>query len=64
VLQTLTGVDLGAIKYYWFTDGEVAGTPARPYSEKSSPAMTGSPSETFAAPRPGGVPQIPDPSQE
>jgi aminomethyltransferase len=24
VLQTLTGVDLGAIKYYWFTTGEVA----------------------------------------
>ncbi len=28
-LQKLTGVDLGGIKYYWFTDGEVAGTPAR-----------------------------------
>ena len=28
-LQKLTTVDLGAIKYYWFTDGEVAGTPAR-----------------------------------
>jgi aminomethyltransferase len=28
-LQKLTSVDLGAIKYYWFTDGEVAGTPAR-----------------------------------
>jgi aminomethyltransferase len=28
-LQKLTPVDLGAIKYYWFTDGEVAGTPAR-----------------------------------
>jgi aminomethyltransferase len=25
VLQTLTGVDLGAMKYYWFTTGEVAG---------------------------------------
>ncbi len=25
VLQTLTGVDLGAIKYYWFAPGEVAG---------------------------------------
>jgi glycine cleavage system T protein (aminomethyltransferase) len=25
VLQTLTGVDLGAIKYYWFATGEVAG---------------------------------------
>ncbi len=28
-LQKLTAVDLGAIKYYWFTDGEAAGTPAR-----------------------------------
>jgi aminomethyltransferase len=28
-LRELTPVDLGAIKYYWFTDGEVAGTPAR-----------------------------------
>jgi aminomethyltransferase len=28
-LQKLTAVDLAAIKYYWFTDGEVAGTPAR-----------------------------------
>jgi aminomethyltransferase len=28
-LQKLTSVDVGAIKYYWFTDGEVAGTPAR-----------------------------------
>ena len=28
-LQKLTAVDLGGIKYYWFTDGEVAGTPAR-----------------------------------
>jgi aminomethyltransferase len=28
-LQKLTSVDLGAIKYYWFTDGEVAGTSAR-----------------------------------
>ena len=25
VLQALTGVDLGAIKYYWFATGEVAG---------------------------------------
>jgi aminomethyltransferase len=25
ILQTLTGVDLGAIKYYWFAHGEVAG---------------------------------------
>jgi aminomethyltransferase len=25
VLQTLTGVDLGGIKYYWFATGEVAG---------------------------------------
>ena len=25
VLQPLTGVDLGAIKYYWFAHGEVAG---------------------------------------
>ena len=28
-LQKLTPVDLTTIKYYWFTDGEVAGTPAR-----------------------------------
>ena len=28
-LQKLTPVDLAGIKYYWFTDGEVAGTPAR-----------------------------------
>jgi aminomethyltransferase len=28
-LQKLTPVDLGAIKYYWFTDGEVCGVPAR-----------------------------------
>jgi glycine cleavage system T protein (aminomethyltransferase) len=28
-LQKLTPVDLGAIKYYWFSDGEVSGTPAR-----------------------------------
>ncbi len=28
-LQKLTGTDLSAIRYYWFTDGEVAGTPAR-----------------------------------
>ena len=28
-LQKLTPVDLSAIKYYWFTDGEVAGTAAR-----------------------------------
>jgi aminomethyltransferase len=28
-LQKLTGVDLAAIRYYWFTDGEVCGTPAR-----------------------------------
>jgi aminomethyltransferase len=28
-LQKLTCVDLGGIKYYWFADGEVAGTPAR-----------------------------------
>ena len=28
-LQKLTPVDLTAIRYYWFTDGEVAGTPAR-----------------------------------
>src|SRR5690606_40195709 len=27
-LQTLTGVDLSAIKYYWFTTGEVAGVRA------------------------------------
>ena len=29
VLQKLTPVDLAAIRYYWFTDGEVSGTPAR-----------------------------------
>jgi aminomethyltransferase len=28
-LQKLTPVDLAAIRYYWFTDGEVAGTAAR-----------------------------------
>jgi aminomethyltransferase len=28
-LQKLTGTDLGSIKYYWFTDGEVGGVPAR-----------------------------------
>jgi aminomethyltransferase len=28
-LQKLTAVDLAAIRYYWFTDGDVAGTPAR-----------------------------------
>jgi aminomethyltransferase len=28
-LQKLTKVELAPIKYYWFTDGEVAGTPAR-----------------------------------
>jgi aminomethyltransferase len=28
-LRKLTPVDLAAIKYYWFTDGEVCGTPAR-----------------------------------
>jgi aminomethyltransferase len=28
-LQKLTPVDLAAIRYYWFTDGDVAGTPAR-----------------------------------
>jgi aminomethyltransferase len=28
-LQKLTQTDLAAIKYYWFTDGEVSGTPAR-----------------------------------
>lgn len=28
-LQKLTEVDLSAIRYYWFTDGEVSGTPAR-----------------------------------
>ena len=25
VLQTLTGVDLAAMKYYWFAHGEIAG---------------------------------------
>jgi len=29
ILQKLTPVDLSAIKYYWFTDGEVCGVPAR-----------------------------------
>jgi aminomethyltransferase len=28
-LQKLTRIDLLSIKYYWFTDGEVSGTPAR-----------------------------------
>jgi len=28
-LRKLTAVDLAAIRYYWFTDGEVCGTPAR-----------------------------------
>ena len=28
-LQKLTPCDLSAIRYYWFTDGSVAGTPAR-----------------------------------
>ena len=28
-LQKLTPVELGRIKYYWFTDGEVSGVPAR-----------------------------------
>ena len=28
-LQKLTSVDLAAIKYYWFADGEVGSTPAR-----------------------------------
>jgi aminomethyltransferase len=28
ILQTLTGADLGALKYYWFTYGEVAGVRA------------------------------------
>lgn len=28
-LQKLTPVELAAIRYYWFTDGPVAGTPAR-----------------------------------
>ncbi len=28
-LQKLTPVDLSTIKYYWFTDGEVCGAPAR-----------------------------------
>jgi len=28
-LQKLTPVDLGAIRYYWFADGTVSGTPAR-----------------------------------
>src|SRR6476660_5759283 len=29
ILQNLTPVDLSGIKYYWFTDGEVCGLPAR-----------------------------------
>src|SRR6185437_4644227 len=28
-LQKLTDTNLGSIKYYWFADGKVAGTPAR-----------------------------------
>jgi aminomethyltransferase len=29
ILQQLTAVDLSGIRYYWFTDGAVSGTPAR-----------------------------------
>src|SRR3954452_8028409 len=29
IVQKLTPVDLGAIKYYWFADGDVLGIPAR-----------------------------------
>src|SRR4051812_20284680 len=29
IVQKLTPVDLGAIKYYWFADGDVLGLPAR-----------------------------------
>jgi aminomethyltransferase len=29
ILQQLTSVDLSAIRYYWFVDGEVSGRPAR-----------------------------------
>jgi aminomethyltransferase len=29
IVQRLTSVDLGSIKYYWFADGEVLGIPAR-----------------------------------
>lgn len=29
ILQKLTGADLGAIRYYWFVDGEVSSQPAR-----------------------------------
>jgi aminomethyltransferase len=29
ILQKLTATELNSIKYYWFTDGEVAGVPAR-----------------------------------
>jgi aminomethyltransferase len=29
ILQKLTPADLAAIRYYWFTDGAVSGTPAR-----------------------------------
>jgi aminomethyltransferase len=28
-LQKITPIDLASIKYYWFTDGDVSGTPAR-----------------------------------
>ncbi|MGE5647761.1 MAG: glycine cleavage system aminomethyltransferase GcvT [Acidobacteriota bacterium] len=28
-LKKLTATDIGAMRYYWFTDGEVAGAPAR-----------------------------------
>ncbi len=28
-VQKLTKTDLGAIRYYWFADGEISGTPAR-----------------------------------
>jgi aminomethyltransferase len=29
ILQKLTATDLSAVKYYWFTDGDIAGFPAR-----------------------------------
>ena len=42
MLQTLTGVNLGDIKYYWFTTGEVASRPRPRSRAPATPAKTGS----------------------
>ena len=42
VLQTLTGVDLADIKYYWFTTGEVAGVARARFRAPATPAKTAS----------------------